>query len=385
MSTILSGDLAAALNDKIIDEAFEIARSNRTGILSTVNFGGAIRAYDGYKTSWTDFRIDAQGSTVDGAILAAATTLTVIDGTVFRAGMQISVEGSDEVMLVTAVAGNDLTVTRGFGGTTAVDIADAVTVTVNSTAREENSLTATDNIVQPVTVENFFQTMDTAIEMSRRAQATNQFTDTNDLAFQVSERLRQLAIQMNRALVKGRRATATIAGAQHTFAGGLNFYNDEAGAIKTDAAAAALTLDAMNTLNAEIVSRGGMSNTVAVGIAKAREIQALVNANYSSQRLDDWTADEGSVLRLPSDLPLIGNVTQIVIDTNLNDSELWMYDSSKIDIVPMDQGQGSESGNWRTKDATQPGQDGEIVRVIGDFSFRIRQANTHMGRIVNLS
>lgn len=385
MAEILSGSLAAALNSKIIDEAFEIARSNRTGILSTVGFGTPMVPYEGYKQSWTDFRIDAQGSSADGAAGAGDTTITVADGSVFRPGMQISAAGSDEVMMVTAVTGDDLTVVRGFGGTTGAAIPDAAAITVDSTGREENSLTETDNIVQPELVENYFQTMDTAIEMSRRAEATNQFTDTNDMAFQISERLRQLAIQMDRALVRGRRGTVTIGGKERTYSGGINFYNDQAGAIKTDAAAAALTLDAINALNAEIVTRGGMANTVAVGIAKARAIQALVNANYQSQRLADWTADEGSVLRLPSDLPLIGNVTNIVIDTNLLDSEMVMYDTSKISIIPMAAGQGSESGNWRTKDATQPGQDGEIVRVIGDFSFQIRQANTHMAKLHNLA
>ena len=41
---ITSADLAALLNDKVINDAFEIARSSRTGILSTVAMGGARQA-----------------------------------------------------------------------------------------------------------------------------------------------------------------------------------------------------------------------------------------------------------------------------------------------------------------------------------------------------
>ena len=77
--------------------------------------------------------------------------------------------------------------------------------------------------------------MDTAVEMSRRSLATLQFGDTNDLQFQVAERLRQLTIQMNRALVRGRRAVATVGSKERTYTGGLRFYTDQAGAIKTDA------------------------------------------------------------------------------------------------------------------------------------------------------
>jgi hypothetical protein len=159
---------------------------------------------------------------------------------------------------------------------------------------------------------------------------------------------------------------------------------DQAGAINTDAAGA-LTLDKINIINAEIVSRGGTANTIAVGIKQARVLSGLVSANYSSQRLGEFTADEGSLLTLPSDLPLVGNVNRIVVDTNLADSELVIFDSSMISVVPMASGNSSDSGAWRTADATQPGQDGQRTRIIGDFAMEVRQSQTHMGRLHSLT
>lgn len=384
MSTILSPNLAAALTQDVIDTAFEIVRKDRSGILQTVSMGAPVTAFDGYKMSWLDMAVGADGDTVNGAILAAATTLVVDDGSKFRAGMSISVAGSDEVMIVTAVSGNDLTVTRGYGGTTAANIADNAVVTINGVAREENSLSQFDGIYQPVTMENFFQTMDTAIDFSRRALATAQWGNTNDIAFQVSERMRQLSIQMDRSLVKGRKGTFTLSGKTVTTMGGMQYYTDQAGAIKVDNSAAALTLDQINAVNAEIVARGGRANTIAVGIAKARKLHALVSAEYSSQRLGDWQADAGSIVRLPSDLPLVGNVTNIVVDTNLNDNELYIYDASMLSVVPMAAGNANSSGNWTTKDATAVGQDGQSVRVIGDFSIVVRNSKSHMARLYNI-
>lgn len=381
---INSPDLSALLNDKVINEAFEIARSNRTGILQAVSMGAPRAAFEGYKMGWLDMRVDATSSTTTAAALAAATTVSVADGSKFRAGMTISPTGSDEVLLVTAVAGNDLTVTRGFGGTTAADIASGTEVTIDSVGREENSLAQNDGIFQPDPVENFFQTMDTAVEFSRRALATIQFGNTNDLAFQVSERIRQLAIQMDRALVRGRKATATIGGETVTYTGGLRYYLDQTGAINTDGAGA-LTLDKINAINAEIVSRGGTANTIAVGIKQARALSALVAANYNSQRLQEWAADEGSLMMLPSDLPLVGNVNRIVVDTNLADDELVIFDAGMISVVPMASGNAEASGAWRTVDATQNGQDGQRTRIIGDFAMEIRQSKTHMGRLYGLT
>ena len=381
---ITSADLAALLNDKVINDAFEIARSNRTGILSTVAMGGARQAYDGYKMSWLDMRVDATSSTTTAQALAAATTIAVADGTKFRAGMTASPAGSDEVVLITAVSGNNLTVVRGFGSTTAADIASGAVLTIDSVGREENSTAQNDGIFQPDPLENYFQTMDTAVEFSRRALATLQFGNTNDLTFQLSERIKQLTTQLDRALVRGRKATATVGANTVTYTGGLRHFLDQAGAIKTDNSAAALTLDAINALNAEIVARGGTSNSIAVGIKQARKLHALISANYNSQRLADWSADAGSVLRLPSDLPLVGSVTNIVIDTNLNDGELVVFDSGMISVVPMATGNAGAAGNWRTVDATQPGQDGQRTRIIGDFAMEIRQSKTHMARLHNI-
>ena len=381
---ITSADLAALLNDKVINGAFDIARSNRTGILSTVAIGAPRQAYEGYKMGWLDMRVDATSSTTTAQALAAATTIAVADGTKFRAGMTASPAGSDEVVLITAVSGNNLTVVRGFGGTTAADIASGAVLTIDSVGREENSTAQNDGIFQPDPLENYFQTMDTAVEFSRRALATLQFGNTNDLTFQVAQRIQQLTTQLDRALVRGRKATATVGSNTVTYTGGLRYFLDQAGAIKTNNSAAELTLDAINALNAEIVSRGGMANTIAVGIKQARKLHSLVSANYDSQRLADWQADAGSVLTLPSDLPLVGNVNRIVIDTNLNDAELVIFDSGMISVVPMASGNANAAGNWRTVDATLPGQDGQRTRIIGDFAMEIRQSKTHMARLYNI-
>ena len=381
---VLSPDLSALLNDKVINEAFEIARSNRTGILQVVGMGAARQAYDGYKMGWLDMRVDATSSATTGAVLIDGTTVPVVDGSKFRAGMTLSPTGSEEVILVTAVSANNLTVVRGFGGSTAAALTSGQVLTIDSVGREENSLAQNDGIYQPDPMENFFQTMDTAVEFSRRALATIQFGSTNDLAFQVSERIRQLTIQMDRALVRGRRATATIGGNAVSYTGGLRFFMTQAGGLNTDGAGA-LTLDKINIINAEIVTRGGTANTIAVGIKQARVLSALVSANYNSQRLGEWQADEGSLLTLPSDLPLVGNVNRIVVDTNLADDELVIFDSSMISVVPMAANNAETDGAWRTLNATQNGQDGQRTRIIGDFAMEVRQSKTHMGRLYGLT
>lgn len=384
MPIYTSDKLDALLNAKVINEAFNIIRTNRIGVLSVVGMGGGYRPEAGSKFSWLEGSISAQGSTLTAGIDDAVTTVPVANGDAFRIGSTLSPAGSDEVMLVTGVTGNDLTVERGFGGTVAEASIIGAKVTVDGIGREENSLAALDEIWQPGEDYNYFQTMDTAIEFSRRALATLQYGNTNDVTFQINERMRQLAIQMNRTLIKGRRAEATIGGKKVTYTGGMRFFNDQSGGMKEDGAGSALTLDLINDVNEEIVRRGGMTNTIAVGLKQARKISELVSANYQSQRLADWSADEGSVLRLPSDLPLVGNVNTIVVDTNIGDDELYIFDSGKITVQPMQAGNADAGGVWRTLDATAKGQDGITTRVIGDYGMEIRDSKSHLGRIHNL-
>lgn len=380
---ITSGLLASALNAEIVQEQFDIVRPDINGLLALASFGEPVRPEEGHKITWLDMSVGADVLTSVGTAAAGATTITVTDGSKARAGMLLEVNG--EFIVIESVSGNDLTVMRGQGGSSAAEITDATVMSIESVAREENSLTETDGIYQPTDVENLFQTMDTAVEMSRHALATLQHGNTNDLSFQVNERIRQLSIQMNKALMRGRKMEVTIAGKKRTYTGGLGYYLDQAGALSVDNSAAALTLDAINALQATIKERGGQVDALVVGIKQARVLQALVNAQYNSQRLGDFISDQGGLVRLPSDLPQIGGASTIVIDTHMKDDELLLVDSRRLKIVPMAQGNSNASGAWRTLDATMPGQDGQKARIIGDFAMEIRDSKTHFARLTNIA
>ena len=71
--------------------------------------------------------------------------------------------------------------------------------------------------------------------------------------------------------------------------------------------------------------------------------------------------------------------------TNLKDSEIYLVSSSRMTIVPMAQGNADESGAWQTKDATLPGQDGQKVRILGDFAMELRDTKTHFARLTNIA
>lgn len=67
-------------------------------------------------------------STLNGSLTSGATTVAVSDGSVFSSAEQFRVIVDSEIMLVTDVSGNNLTVTRGAESTTAAAHNDGATI-----------------------------------------------------------------------------------------------------------------------------------------------------------------------------------------------------------------------------------------------------------------
>lgn len=380
----LSSDFIAELNEKVINPAFEVARQNYQGLINVISDGDLRQPEAGHKLSWLDMQVDARGSVLNGNIDTATTTVTVGNGGSFRAGQMVSVKGSTEVMLVTAVSGNDLTVIRAVQGVaTAGTSGDSIYI--DSVGREENSIGTDDGIVEPTKSENYFQTMDGQLTFSRRALALAQQGNYNDIQFQLDELVRQKTIETNRMLIRGvKYSTTAINSKLITYSGGLNYWASQTGAI-SNAIGGALTLTNLDDAVEDIVLAGGMTDTILVNTKQARKLQSLINANYTSQRLDEVNADRGGLIRLSSDLPILGSVNQIVVDTNVQDDELFLVDSSKLRLIPMASGNAQDTGAWRTLDATQKGQDGYSVRIVGDYGIEMRNWKTNFAKLTGLS
>lgn len=382
--TILVDDLVSALNAETIQESIDIVRSRRPSVLGSINgfLVPQVMSHD-RKIQWLDYRIDARADTLNGAIDNVTTTITVADGGKFRKRMICLIDSTGEKVVVTAISGNDLTVQRGYGSTAAA-AADGAKISIESVAREENSLADPDAIDQPEKAFNYVQTMDTTLEFSDDALKIAQYGDTNNMTLQMENQMMQLTYQLNNALINGSRGTFTVDGKDSYTTGGMRYFAEQSGGLSVDNSGAALTLDQINAVYESIFNRGGMVSRIAVGTTLGRKLNALVSAEYSSQRLSEWQSDQGALISLPSDLPLFGGVTNIVIDNTLGANELFMYDPSRIGIVPAAANQSDSDGGWKTMDATQKGQDGISMRVLGKLALQFRDSKTHLARLHNI-
>ena len=104
-----------------------------------------------------------------GGISNADTTMGVTDGSIFDVGDVIQVES--EFMLVTAISSNNLTVTRGYAGTTAATHADALPVYIVSNSRTGAEIEIQSLSRIPSAVTQYCQTVQHAYRVGGALQA----------------------------------------------------------------------------------------------------------------------------------------------------------------------------------------------------------------------
>lgn len=129
---------------KVVDMAEQIALldpNDAPFVTLLKQMKGGKREVFNPRFDWLEDDLLASTSTVSTAISSASTTsLVVADGTIFRVNDVINIPSVGENMLVTAVSGNTLTVTRGYGTTAAAaSIAVSAAVEIIGNAQEEGA------------------------------------------------------------------------------------------------------------------------------------------------------------------------------------------------------------------------------------------------------
>lgn len=116
--------------------------------------------------------------------------------------------GTGEKMLVTAVGATQLTVVRGFAGTTAAAVADNAGLRIIGIATKENAESPLGPITQGELDYNYFQIWDTMVQFSNRARHTPTYEVMDDrLTHNVNVKLEyEMPLSMEQTLLWGTRA-----------------------------------------------------------------------------------------------------------------------------------------------------------------------------------
>jgi hypothetical protein len=227
-------------NKMVIDMSEDIAllEPNETPFMSFVNITKKkTEVARSYKVEWMEDDIGARWDAVNlpAGYLSTDTAIVVDNGDYFTARDIVKVPRTGEVLSVTSVAANTLTVVRAYGTTTAAALVDNDPLVIIGNANEEGSTTRAlkSTLEQPKF--NYTQIWKTPFGVTNTQNAVKMYGG-KDISYQQMKKATEHKIDMARSMYFGElKQDTTGSGPRRTTKGMLSFLTknnyDAAGAL----------------------------------------------------------------------------------------------------------------------------------------------------------
>lgn len=351
----VQSNLIVGKKESVVDE-FMLLNPFLMPVTQLVGFGAPVIATT---HKWYEDKMISDRDAVNGAKLISDTTITVDDGSIFRPKQVIKI--GSELLYVTSVTGNNLTVTRGYGGTAAAAIADNAIVEIMFNLQEEGS-EARDGIYKPRTSNyNLTQIFDDTIRISGTAQSIAQFGIDDEYNKEKLKAQVRLAKQLENALVDGVR----FENGDFRMMGGLRQF------IQTNvlnANNAALTFKIVDDMMLQIFKTGAMKDATNYALMMSPlQRQVLAEADSAKVRI---TQSDKAVGRVIDSVNTNYGTLPIVVNTNFKDDEISIMDANRISIRPL---------NNREFKHEFLGKTGDNIKgtVVGEYTLEFKQEQAH--------
>ena len=327
---------------------------------------------------WLEDELLANTDTIsDGSIADPVneTSFDVSNGSLFREGDQLQVDGALEVMLVTGVSSSTLTVTRGYGGTTKEAITNGDLLHILGNAALEGDDRPATRFTNRSRRVNYTQIFTAGVEVSGSQLASHQIAVADELDYQKQERLRELIRDLENCVINGvapvsnPEGSATIRRsmkgiipfvATNVFENGIGGFPAGGGGGSDE-----LTEEQINTgLRSIWEQSSGRVDTIVVNGLQKRRINSFIT---SSRRYD---ADGETFRDLVSVYESDFGVCRVVMSRWVPADTVLLLDSSRIDILPL------ANRSFHFKKLASTG-DSEVGQVIGEYTLELRNENAH--------
>lgn len=346
------------------NELAEIIRRDNTSFLSRVGISGEATET---KHSWMEDALNANTATAAEAIDNSETTLDVASGhgARFRIGTLFKVNraGSTEVMQVTAVSTDALTIVRGYGSTSAEDHGATTNHTLQIIAHpaQEGADAPSDESRARTKVSNYTQIFQKGINVSYTMRAVLQAGVADEYTFQVARRLMEVMRELDSALINGISSASQGSDTVYRSMGGIvEFASQSSGNVTTTSEA--LTLSVVNDMCKQIWDDGGVPNFILVGGKQKRAISAF---DQSARRsVYDSTVAGYIVDKIISDL---GFVLDVIVDPWVPDDVAIVGDLNKVRVLPL------RGSSMRAEDLAKTGSSYK-GQIYGEYTAEFRNA-----------
>jgi hypothetical protein len=305
------------------------------------------------------------------------TDFVVDHGSRFRVGDQIQVEGSEELMLVTGINTDTLTVIRGYAGTAAEDLADNQVVNIVGNAALEGADKPSARFTNRIRCGNYTQIFTAAVEVSGTDMAASQLGLADEMDYQKQERLRELIRDLENTAINGGQPGSNPEGSgsvRRSMKGIIQHLSTNVFHTGDSGFPTGNDLDEakINYVLRQIwENSNGNVDLIVVGGFQKRKINAFSADSRTYGANDTTFTDMVSIYE--SDF----GVCRIVTTRWLPQDAVLLLDSSRISILPL------AGRNFYFKALASSG-DYECGELIGEYTLELRNESAH-GLIRNLT
>jgi len=308
---------------------------------------------------------------------ASDTAFVVDHGSRFRVGDQIQVEGSAELMLVTNVSTDTLTVVRGYAGTTAENLADNQIINILGNAAMEGAEKPNARFTTRVRCGNYTQIFTAAVEVSGTDIAARQLGLADEMDNQKQGRLRELVRDLENTIINGGPPASNPQGSdtvRRTMKGIIPHLATNVFSTGDSGFPAGNDLDEekVNYVLRRIWENSSSNvDLLVVGGFQKRRINAFCSDSRSYGATDTTFTDMVSLYE--SDF----GICRIVTTRWLPRDTVLFLDSSRLSVLPL------AGRSFHFKPLASAG-DYECGELIGEYTLELRNEAAH-GLIRNLT
>lgn len=305
------------------------------------------------------------------------TDFIVDNGSRFRIGDQIQVEGSEELMLVTGINTNTLTVVRGYAGTTAEDLADNQVINILGNAALEGADKPTARFTNRSRCGNYTQIFTAAVEVSGTDMAASQLGLADEIDNQKQTRLRELIRDLENTVINAGQPASNPEGSgtvRRSMKGIIQhlstnlFHTGDSGFPSGTALDEAM----INYVLRKIwENSSGNVDLIVVGGFQKRKINAFCSDSRAYGANDTTFTDMIGIYE--SDF----GVCKIVTTRWMPQDAAMLLDSSRINVLPL------AGRSFHFKPLASSG-DYECGELIGEYTVELKNEAAH-GLIRDLS
>jgi len=305
------------------------------------------------------------------------TDFDVDNGSRFRVGDQIQVEGSEELMFVTGVNNDTLTVIRGYAGTTAENLADNQIINILGNAALEGADKPNARFTNRARYGNYTQIFTATVEVSGTDMAASQLGLADEMDYQKQERLRELLRDLENTVINGGQPASSPEGSgtvRRTMNGTIQHLSTNVFHTGDSGFPSGTDLDEakINYVLRKIwENSNGNVDLIVVGGFQKRKINAFSSDSRTYAAGDTTYVDMISVYE--SDF----GVCRIVTTRWLPQDSVLLLDSSRISVLPL------AGRSFHFKPLASSG-DYECGELIGEYTLELKNEAAH-GLIRDLS